>query len=175
MGRAIQPVERFHFGAVCIAGGQVRTAISPKRLEAPLASLSLQGKLPGSASGQPLAVCDVFSSRIEQRSSSASERNLKKLEKDLKKGEKREMIAEPTDMLDQCCGRTGRLVADNVYASASPIAKAAFVYTPAIPFEIKPHAPKIGFVPPKGVFGRRSNGRITRKPLRKSRRKRFSS
>ena len=74
------------------------------------------------------------------------------------------MITEPVDMLDQWRRRTGRLVADNVYASASPIAKAAFVYTPAIPFEIKPHAPKIGFVPPKGVFGRRSNGRITSKP-----------
>ena len=41
MGRAIQPVERFHLGAVRIAGGQVRTAISPKRLEAPPDSLLL--------------------------------------------------------------------------------------------------------------------------------------
>jgi hypothetical protein len=62
------------------------------------------------------------------------------------------MITEPVDMLDQldqCRRRTGRLVGDNVYVSASPTAKAAFVYTPALRFEIKPHAPKIGFVPPK--------------------------
>ena len=74
------------------------------------------------------------------------------------------MITEPVDVLEQWRRRTGCLVGDNVYFSASPTAKAAFVYTPAIPFEIKPHAPKIGFVPPKGVFGRRSNGRITHKP-----------
>ena len=74
------------------------------------------------------------------------------------------MITEPVDVLEQWRGRPARLVADNVYVSASPIAEAAFVYTPAIRFEIKPHAPKTGFVPPKGLFGRRSNGRITRKP-----------
>jgi hypothetical protein len=39
--RAIQPVERFRLGAVRIADGQVRTAISPKRPEAQPASLSL--------------------------------------------------------------------------------------------------------------------------------------
>src|ERR1035441_10032432 len=37
-----------------------------------------KGKPPGNASGQPLAVCDDSSSRIKQRSSTASERNLKK-------------------------------------------------------------------------------------------------
>jgi hypothetical protein len=73
------------------------------------------------------------------------------------------MITQPVDMLDQldqCRRRTGRLVGDNVYVSASPTAKAAPIYTLAIRFEIIPHAPKIGFVPPKGVFGTRSNGRI---------------
>ena len=51
-----------------------------ERLEAPPDSLSSQGKPPGSASGQPLAVCDDFSSHIKQRSSSASEQTLSKLE-----------------------------------------------------------------------------------------------
>jgi hypothetical protein len=51
VGRAIQPVERFRFGAVRIADGQVRTAISPIAL----------------------AACDDFSSRIKKRRSSAFE------------------------------------------------------------------------------------------------------
>jgi len=58
------------------------------------------------------------------------------------------MITEPVDMLDQWRRRTGRLVGDNLHVSASPAGKAAFVYTPAMRFEIKSHAAKIGFVPP---------------------------
>jgi hypothetical protein len=83
------------------------------------------------------------------------------------------MITEPVDMLDQWRRRTGRLVGDNVYVSASPTAKAAFVYTPAIPFEIKPHARKLA------SFHRRAfseGAQMAVSPtnrMRKSRRKRF--
>jgi hypothetical protein len=84
------------------------------------------------------------------------------------------MTAEPMDMLDQldqCRGRTGRLVGDNVHVSPSLVAKAGFVCAPAKPMAVsRPTEPERTEQPTRNPAGQLvANRRTEQNALRHGR------